>query len=458
MKIGSTILVLILAVAGLSAMVIDARQEPSRKTLRFQSQRLAATSQLPVDEIARITLKRAGETPLIFERTGPNWIQVQPFAYPMDPFSMRQFAVLARELEMVGSLSPADLHDSQSLESVSLQPAAAEITFEWPGGSRVLQLGRRSAAGRAYLRVGGDETIYIVSTKLHERAIDMDLHEWRDRNIFHNVGVESSRIEWQNGPSRLVLARERKQWKMLEPAATRVDPVGRDAYLQMLSAAKLGTFVLDLPSASDLAKFGLSTPAVTLTITTPSVGAPADAPPDVQKLLIGSRASANTQDRFAMIDGHPVVFRITRAALEALFRQPRDLAEPTGTGVPPADVKSIVIRKGGEELKLERDMEKWRAPDRGNVEVNAAFVQELLDQLTKLRAPNVEFKPYPREAELALITLHGFNEVALDTIRIAQEKDSAGVGGRWIMEDGDNVLRLFPASLKIRMTAADFGL
>jgi len=26
------------------------------------------------------------------------------------------------------------------------------------------------------------------------------------------------------------------------------------------------------------------------------------------------------------------------------------------------------------------------------------------------------------------------------------------------MEDGDNVLRLFPASLKIRMTAADFGL
>jgi hypothetical protein len=220
--------------------------------------------------------------------------------------------------------------------------------------------------------------------------------------------------------------------------------------MQMLSAAKLGSFVLDQPGPADLVKFGLSTPAVTLTITTPKMGAPASArppesAPDVQRLLIGSRSSANTQDRFAMIEGRPVVFRITRAALEALFRQPRDLADPTGTGVPAADVKSIVIHKGREELKLERDMEKWRAPHRNNVEVNAAFVQELLDQLTKLRAPNVEFKEYPRDSEVALITLYGFDEKALDTVRIAQEKDSGngGGGGRWIMEDGDNVLRIF---------------
>jgi hypothetical protein len=104
-------------------------------------------------------------------------------------------------------------------KAFSLQPPAAEITFEWPGGSQVLQLGRRSVAGRAYLRVGGDQTIYIVGTKLHERALDMDPHEWRDRNIFRNVGVESSRIEWQNGPAKLELARERKLWKMLRARA-----------------------------------------------------------------------------------------------------------------------------------------------------------------------------------------------------------------------------------------------
>src|SRR5262245_20278075 len=231
-------------------MVIDARQEPDRKSLRAQSQRLAATAQLPVDDITRITLARAGEPPMIFERTGPNWMQMQPLEYPMDPFSMRQFATLAHEVEMAGSLSPADLRGGQTLESISLQPPAAEITFEWPGGSTTLQLGRRSVAGRAYLRVRGDEAIYIVNTKLHERALDMDPHEWRHRNIFHNVGVESSRIEWENGPSKLVLARDRKLWKMLEPAQTRVDPVGRDAYMQMLSAAKLGSFVLDQPTAA----------------------------------------------------------------------------------------------------------------------------------------------------------------------------------------------------------------
>jgi hypothetical protein len=51
MKLTSTILALILALAGIAAMVIDARQEPDRKSLRAQSQRLAATAQLPVDDI-----------------------------------------------------------------------------------------------------------------------------------------------------------------------------------------------------------------------------------------------------------------------------------------------------------------------------------------------------------------------------------------------------------------------
>lgn len=155
-----------------------------------------------------------------------------------------------------------------------------------------------------------------------------------------------------------------------------------------------------------------------------------------------------------MIEGRPVVVRLSGPVLAALFRQPHDLADPVVSGVNPADVKSIVIRKGQSELKLDRDLERWRAPEHGGNEVNPAHVQELLDQLTKLRAPAVEFKPYPHELEVATITLFGYDAKAVDTVRIAQEKDS----GRWMLENGDDVLRLFPPSMKIRMTAEDFGL
>ena len=108
----------------------------------------------------------------------------------------------------------------------------------------------------------------------------------------------------------------------------------------------------------------------------------------------------------------------------------------------------------GAELRLERDLETWHAPQHNNAVVNAAAVQELLDQLCKLRAPNIEFRLYPGDLEIAKVTLYGFDGKALDTVRIAQQKDNPGTA----LENGDNVLRVFPQGLKLRLKASDFGL
>jgi hypothetical protein len=81
-------------------------------------------------------------------------------------------------------------------------------------------------------------------------------------------------------------------------------------------------------------------------------------------------------------------------------------------------------------------------------------VEELLRQLTMLQGSAVEFREYPRDLEVATITLYGFDAKPIDTVRVAQEKDN----GRWALENGDNVLRIFPPALKLSLTAEDFGL
>ena len=468
MRYRSTIIVVILALIGVAAMMLAGGNDAGRHRLQPKAHRLLTAAQFPIDEFTRITLKRPGDKTLVFQRSGANWNQTEPFGYPMDPFSIRQLAVLAGELEIVDQIDPSDLQGGsggsvgggQSLTTLALQPPAAEIVYEWSGGSGgsgavTIQCGRRTVAGRAYLRIAGDNTIYVVSQKLHERAVEMDPKEWRDRTIFQNVGVESSRIEWQNGPVKLALVRERKQWRMIDPVQTRIDPVARDTYLQSLSSAKTSGFIFDQPSPDDLVRFGLADSPLWLSISTPGAsGGASTKPDDGQRLIVGSRVGATSQDRFAMIEGRPVVVRLSGPALAAIFRQAPDLADPVASGVNAADVKSILIRKGQSELKLERDLERWRAPEHNGNEVNPAHVQELLDQLTKLRASAVDFKAYPRDLEIATITLFGYDAKALDTVRIAQEKDT----GRWLLENGDSVLRIFPTSMKMRMTAADFGL
>jgi hypothetical protein len=52
---------------------------------------------------------------------------------------------------------------------------------------------------------------------------------------------------------------------------------------------------------------------------------------------------------------------------------------------------------------------------------------------------SVAIAPYPRDQEVATITLVGYDSVPLDTVRIALDES-----GQWILENGDNVLRLHP--------------
>lgn len=460
MSVKPTIMILLLAVIAGSAMVWDLRAGPSRAQAASHGGRLHALAALPIDDITRITLVRRDEAPMMFERRGIDWHQTQPFAYPMDPFSIRQFAVIAHDLDVFDQLTIDELRGGQTLQSLGLDQPAAAVTFEWPGDSLSIELGRRSVAGRAFARISkgsdskgtsGRGAIYVVNHKLHDRAVDMDPKEWRSRTLFQNVGVESDRIEYQAGTMRMALERERKQWKMVEPAQTRLDPVGRDAYFSDLARVAASGFIYDQPE--DLARFGLNPPEATLTIVNPGAQSAA---PSLQKLLIGRRIGGNTRDRFAMIEHRPVIVRLSEPALIAVLRQPRDLADPTACGVQPADVKSIVIRPSGngEEFKFERDLERWRAPEADNKEVNAAQVQELLDQLTQVRAPAVEFAEFPRDMLIATITFHGHDGRALDTIRIARHPETR----QWAMDNGENVLRVFPANTELRLKPAEFGL
>ena len=89
-------------------------------------------------------------------------------------------------------------------------------------------------------------------------------------------------------------------------------------------------------------------------------------------------------------------------------------------------------------------------------------VDELLSALTEARAQQIELRPWPRELEVATITMLGFDARPLDTVRIAQLQgaagDSGGGSGGWILENGDNVLRIHSAALSLPLTPEAFGL
>ncbi|MHC4274223.1 MAG: DUF4340 domain-containing protein [Planctomycetota bacterium] len=448
MSFKPTIVVLVLAVIGVATVVLLRWDQPEAPTSRGQM--LLSARQLPVDAVTGITLQRRGEPALEFVRGADGWTQTRPFAHPMDPFSIRRLAAVAGEVEVVKRIAPGDLEGID----LGLEPPRAVIAYEWPDGSLALQLGRRAVAGRSYVKVVGEPDVLVVRGELHERGVEMDPKEWRDRTIFPGVTPDADQVTLDDGTTRTVLQRDRRQWTMIEPVRTRVDDVARGELFAALGRAVSGGFILDEPD--DLSRFGLAEPAGTVTVVSshpvPGDGEPRREPRTI-RLLVGARMGVGAEDRFGMVEGRPVVVRLPEAVLLAFFRPVVSLVDPTASAVLAANVKTLVIRGPAGEVRLQRDLERWRAPEQG-VDVPGQVVAALLEQLTAVRASRIDVGQFPRELQVAAVTMYGFDALPLDTVRIARDPET----GHWALDNGDDVLRIFAAEASLPLTPAEFGL
>lgn len=442
MSIRLTMIAVVLAVLSVIAAMLIVPSSSAGGTVVAQ-RKLIAPGVLVIDQVQAIELTRRDDKTLRFEQNGQAWQQVAPITYPMDPFSIRQLIVQATEADVIGEIEMAS--SDVSAAALGLDPPIATLTYEMPGQRIAIKLGRRGLGGRAYAQVEGSDAILIIKSELHDRAVAMEPKEWRARTLFTNVSVDAVRIAFQAGNVTLELRKDRKQWVMDQPVATRVDPLKIEDYVANLAKAQLNGFILDNPDSLD--RFGLDPAVGELEV----VAAQGEPP---QRLRLGLAIGSTTGDRFAFVEGRPAVVRVNKATVDALFPAPEMLIDPTGSGVLPADVKTVTIRAGDSELVFVRDLERWRCASQGNVEVNAALVDDLLRNLTELRAPRVSIEPYPMEKQVALVTFSGFGDKPIDTVRIV--KDDAN--GQWGLENGDNVLRIFPASLKLRLNLEDYGL
>ena len=86
--------------------------------------------------------------------------------------------------------------------------------------------------------------------------------------------------------------------------------------------------------------------------------------------------------------------------------------------------------------------------------VPVAVVAALIGQLTEARAVEMRLDPYPHELELATVTFLGFDRRPIDTVRVARNPDT----GRWLLDNGDGVLRVLPPAMELPLTPADYGL
>ena len=406
---------------------------------------------IPVDSIDRLTVEVPGEDPprfLKFELGEEGWRQVLPFEVAADGFAIRQLLVAAADLAASRRTPLFDVvgEDGGGLDALGLDPPEAIIGLQGPDFESKIELGARTVAGRSWVRIVGDDEVLVVGDDLHQRAIDDDPRNWRSRRLFAGER-EISGVTIANGATVTSLSRTGRRWRLASPVEARADAAAVDALLGILGRVEHDGFVVD--GDFDPARFGLVEPAATISVLRDDGGD--------ETLIIGGPAGLVSRDRFAMIEGMPMVVRIDEATLRGLLPPVLGLIEPTGSGVRAADVKSIEITAMDDFVRLERDLDRWtievvRGDERAAGIASTDHVDVLIKTLTSTRGTEVIVQEFPTQLSLATVVFHGFDGRPLDAVRIARE----GPGGRWALENGDGVLRLLPASTEIPLAANEW--
>ncbi|MEE2681647.1 MAG: DUF4340 domain-containing protein [Planctomycetota bacterium] len=401
---------------------------------------------LPIDRLHEVEIEYRDGRTMRLERTGNRWKQTVPFAVGVDSYSVRQLATTAAALRGLQGLELSDSEDSR-IESLGLGSPTARITWRWDAGARSLALGNRTLAGKAWIALDGDDHAWLVDSSLHARLFDIDPRLWRDGALFPDAGVETRSVGIEAGGQRLVLVREPEGWMMEEPVRTRADAASIEDWLARLSRARALGYLYDQPD--DLVRFGLEPPVATIELR-------GRMDSDRTVMLLGDPLGVGSPDRYGMVVGSPSVLRISEDVQQALVPSAGMLVDPTGTSVIREDVARVEIRREGKgsDFVLERDFDAWKLTpeDMDSMPIPRMAVDGFLAQMTEARASEIAFTDYPAQLQEALVILYGFDGLPLDTIRIIREPN----GGRWALENGDDVLRVFSVEFSPLINVAQF--
>jgi hypothetical protein len=417
--------------------------------------RAAAISGIRSGAVDAVRVKVGSAPPVAWRRGATGWMQSEPFECRVDGAAIDTLVGVALALEA----QPAEGAGSQEALLSAARLDAPLVSVELAAGDvrRTVALGRRLPGGQAWIRVdpasGGPPQ--VADGALHAMLLELDPRQWRDARLFARADVEcdavSAALRGRDGiPRTIELARRGAAWQLVAPIATRADRVAVERWIEALARARALGVVTD--SAPNLAAFGLDAPFGAVEIRSTRRVPDGDSvreEPIVERVEIGAPVRPGAEERYARIAGRPDVLELDAASTATFMPLPMALVEATATGVRAADVRELVVEQDGQVTwSAARDGAAWlmrRDAAEGAEPVDARPVESLLTLLCEGRASDISLHPAPAELTVGTVRLIGFDGRTLASVRISREAD----GGRWGMDDGSGVLRVWPSSTAV---------
>jgi len=251
-----------------------------------------------------------------------------------------------------------------------------------------IAVGKNTAiGGKTYVRKDDEKKVYLITSSLGF-ALNKQAKDLRDKQLlaFQDDDVSWVTIAAGDGKTTTLVRKDKDSWTV-DPGDYPADLTEVRSYLSSLRSTRAVDFPDEAPS--DLAKYGLDKPTLTVTVYTGKDGKAS------QALSIGKETTEGTQKQvYAKTASAPTVYALGDWAVHSLTKDVAALRDKTVLGFDASRVGKVALaRKDGAALTMARGAAEAWSVEGAAGKAKDTMIARFLDDVHDLRGSDIAAEP-----------------------------------------------------------------
>ena len=355
------------------------KNQISKKPEEFRDRKLTDTV---ATQVTRLSLKTAaGEMEL--QKQGDHWQIVKPLRARADDQKVNDLIAQITTSRIAQFVAD----DAGDLHPYALTEPRGTVTIFTADDKQgqILQIGGvpEKEKDQVYVRFAPRKFVYTLPNKI-ETILSTRPNDLRDRHLVRFDQNQLDRITIDvPGKTKTVLARKDQNWTIVNRNNRPANAAEARPLIDLLAGEQVTNFVADV--ASDLPKYGLDKPQLTVTLSSFASENTAETKAGEHPLATIAFGKIDGENIFARVGEEPFVVAVHRSTLDNIFADPLQWQDLTIFKFKPEQIHRFALFTDHEQSLIRGPNNQWEWVT-GNGPINTVAVQSLVNTLASLHA------------------------------------------------------------------------
>ena len=388
----NTLILAIIAIAGVAYFRFFEMKRPGTEEARRQSQNMLNVDRTKIDGI----VIQNGDQKIEIRRRDDKWRLETPIKDQADGALVETLLSDLENWQKDGTIPAKEIdRDKSKLAEYGLNNPKLKLKLIGHDRPPEILFGKDAAIeGRMYVRFQNSRETYLASQSVR-KDIDKKPEEFRDKKLTDLSNAQVRRVVLKTPAGEIELEKRDTQWEILKPLRARADDQKVNDLISQVTSARIGQFVAE--DRGDLRPYGLAEPRGSVTLFDQEqkrdqkveIGESikvAGREDKGQTLQIGAIPEKEKEEVYVRFAPRGSVYTLPKKIEEILDTKPADLRDNHLVRIDTNILDRITIDAPGKtKTVLARKDGNWTIANRNNALADSGAVKRMIDALQNER-------------------------------------------------------------------------